>query len=292
MNEKNNPVRVTHQERFRILSGKAGCTDLFPLKEDLLQRGCFNFRITSWCMFPVLKKGDQIKVENVDTDKIKAGDILVYRGRHWIYAHRVIGREFVNGKEFILTRPDTSEGDPRDIKGAEQVALEDVLGKVAQIRRGGRFLPLERRRSGILERFALANIGFATRYLLLLERSLLMTLSRLQAQKLYKQLGKAIIFRFQDDINFKLVIPVSKSLGINVYKPIDEVGLSELAGCAIFHILIRLKNESIGYATFINNQENVPYQYLRPSEIFLRLRYKGIGLEEIILKKLEILIKR
>ena len=143
MNKENDMSCFTEKKRHKILWGRADCVDLFALKEDILQKECFDFKAVSWCMFPVMQKGDHIKVENTDIRRIKAGDIPVYRSGGQLYAHRAIGRESVNGKEFIITRPDMA-GDTGNTKGAERVPVENVLGKISRIRRGERSFSIEK----------------------------------------------------------------------------------------------------------------------------------------------------
>ena len=284
MNKENDMSCFTEKKRHKILWGRADCVDLFALKEDILQKECFDFKAVSWCMFPVMQKGDHIKVENTDIRRIKAGDIPVYRSGGQLYAHRAIGRESVNGKEFIITRPDMA-GDTGNTKGAERVPVENVLGKISRIRRGERSFSIEKRRAIVLDRFRYAKVMVLSRARTMFDHALLKILTFMQAQRLYRKLGRAIVSRLKNDISFKLVIPASKRLNIYSYRPLDKADVSELDGCGMFHIMIKLKDDPVGYATFLNSPEDSPRKGIRLSEVYLRLRYREIGFDEILLKR-------
>lgn len=113
-------------------------------------RGRLRLRGAGTCMDPNVRNGDVLHVEPRTADEISVGDVVAFRREGRLFAHRAIESGIVDGKAYVLTRPD------RGRRGNDGPLYdEDILGVVAGIdRRGRRFSlctePTEFRRRGRL----------------------------------------------------------------------------------------------------------------------------------------------
>lgn len=66
--------------------------DLFlDVAADLLDRGYHvRFRARGASMHPAISEGDAITIEPVRSDELAAGDVVLYRSRNRVIAHRVV----------------------------------------------------------------------------------------------------------------------------------------------------------------------------------------------------------
>ncbi len=116
------------------LTSSVGPHHLGDLSAELLNRGYgVRFRAPGKSMHPTILDGDLITVEPVAPAAVKQGDIILYRLGRGVIAHRLIRIERRNGgvPHFILRG---------DAPGApdEPVVVQQVLGKVVCVERGGR----------------------------------------------------------------------------------------------------------------------------------------------------------
>jgi len=120
---------------------------------ELLRRGnSVRFRAAGASMQPTIEDGELITVAPVAPESVKRGDILLYQSESGVHAHRVVGR--VKGTVPLL------EGDcPLDhylLRGDASVScdapvqLEQVIGRVVAVQRGGRNLALDSRLANLL----------------------------------------------------------------------------------------------------------------------------------------------
>ncbi len=85
--------------------------------------------VSSWSMFPTIRKGDRIELDQAH--HLQVDDIVVYRQAGALVCHRV--RAF-GPDGLIMTGSDAED------QGTEAVAARDIVGRVASIRRGHRHL--------------------------------------------------------------------------------------------------------------------------------------------------------
>lgn len=80
---------------------------LGELWEELLcERGTSWGRVVSDSMWPVIKKGDQVLVEKVPWDKVRFGDIVVFRRAGNLAVHRALGKRQMNGQWYLVEKGD------------------------------------------------------------------------------------------------------------------------------------------------------------------------------------------
>ncbi len=113
---------------------------------ELLKLGyAVRFRAGGQSMFPTIKDGEMITVEPVATDEIKRGDIVLYRFKRGVIAHRVVSieKQAGSGHRFIL------RGDSSAMCDAP-VEAEKVLGRVISVEREGRNINLASRKAKLI----------------------------------------------------------------------------------------------------------------------------------------------
>jgi len=116
------------------------------MSTELLRQGySVRFQAPGNSMMPTVSDGERITVRPVSPSDIKPGDIILYRYPGSIVAHRVVRIEKRNGgaPRFILRG---------DALGApdEPVEVDQVLGKVKSVERGGRSIDLYSRKVKII----------------------------------------------------------------------------------------------------------------------------------------------
>jgi len=103
------------------------------LTTELLSLGaCVRFQARGQSMYPAIRDGEIIKVEPVEPSHIKKGDIVLYRMKKGVIAHRVVRIERRNGGlPFFVLRGDTME----TCDGI--VEPRQVIGRVISVERNG-----------------------------------------------------------------------------------------------------------------------------------------------------------
>lgn len=114
--------------------------DFADLSASILERGNgIRFQARGGSMLPLIRHRDVLTAQPVSQETLRVGDIVLHRiGRDRVVAHRILRLRRVNGKVMLTTRGDAcfSPGD--------RVSAEQVLGHVVALRRGGRFVRLDR----------------------------------------------------------------------------------------------------------------------------------------------------
>jgi len=88
-------------------------------------------KMQGYSMFPTLKTGDTAHVEKCTTDKVKRGDILVFRHNSSFIAHRLINIQNENGKIHFLAKGDNNRH--YDTLFAEN----ELVGKIISVNQNG-----------------------------------------------------------------------------------------------------------------------------------------------------------
>lgn len=280
------------KERAKILWGRSDCVDLFRLKHELLESKLFKFRAVSRCMFPVLKKGDILKITPVRIEDIKIGDIPVYRKGNRLYSHRVVGKKLIGEKEYILTRADTSESRaPAAGAEAEKVCGEEILGKISVIRRGRKTFSTQKKKVTAGEKFLFKWDKMYAKNMKIFRKARDNSLAKIQSLRLYSWVGKIIVKKLEPGINFQLLIPAKSKLEIYEYYPLEKNDVSNLKDYENFHILMKVREVPIGCVTFSNKTKHCPQGGFWLSDIYIRSRYRAIGFESILVNRAQEFLK-
>jgi signal peptidase len=106
------------------------------LSTDLLRRGqSVRFRAPGRSMQPTILDGEVITVAPVASPDVKKGDIILYRSDIGVTAHRVVRIDRRNGAITRFIFRGDAPGSPD-----EPVTVQQVLGKVVWVDRGGRLI--------------------------------------------------------------------------------------------------------------------------------------------------------
>ena len=104
------------------------------LSTELLQDGqSIRFYAHGMSMKPTILHGDFVTVEPIEPSEIRRGDIVLYRDRNNVIAHRVVG--LTASKRFLFC------GDGRETAD-QPVRPDQILGRVVALERDGRLLRL------------------------------------------------------------------------------------------------------------------------------------------------------
>lgn len=278
------------RDRAKILWGRADCVDLFELKDDLLKTKNPKFKTKSLCMYPVLRKGDILKIASAKIEDIKIGDIPVYRSRDRLYAHRAVDKKIIDGKQFIITRPDTSVklDDSRD---GEKVSGEDILGKIEKVQRGRKIFSPEKRPATVRDRCLYMKIKVFSRLTAFSEKALKAILTKIQSLKVYGVLGRKLTARMKSRLNFELAVPFSNERLNRLYNYIPlkhkRVDFSRLKQAKTFHLVMKFNNIPVGCISFLRKPNECPYQGFWIADVYIRLRYRGLSFDSFLLGKTE-----
>ena len=146
-------------------SSSLGPQHLFPdIASELLERGhSVRFQAPGRSMHPTIKEGETITVKPVEPRAVRTGDIILYRMKTGVIAHRVIRIEqkatsgeamFKAERTIPKTRPSTSQSSSRSpqhlflLRGDASINCDrpveggQILGKVVSVERDGRLIGL------------------------------------------------------------------------------------------------------------------------------------------------------
>jgi signal peptidase I len=106
------------------------------LSTKLLQdRRSIRFCAHGMSMKPTILHGDFVTVEPIDASEIKRGDIVLYRDRDHVIAHRVVG--LTASRRFLFCGDGKETADP-------PIRPDQILGRVVALERDGHSLRLHR----------------------------------------------------------------------------------------------------------------------------------------------------
>jgi signal peptidase I len=107
------------------------------LSTELLQDGrSIRFCAHGMSMNPTILHGDFVTVEPIEPSEIRRGDIVLYRDRDHVIAHRVVG--LTASKRFLFCGDGRETADP-------PVRPDQILGRVVALERDGHPLHFHRR---------------------------------------------------------------------------------------------------------------------------------------------------
>lgn len=88
-------------------------------------------------MEPTLREGDRVIVGPLGRDRLRTGDLFLYRGENRLVVHRFLGsRTFAGGQRLLCQRGD-------NLEGWGWVSQKAVLGRVLSIEHGERTFQME-----------------------------------------------------------------------------------------------------------------------------------------------------
>jgi signal peptidase I len=109
---------------------KFSLLDLIPTEQFHTVGQYFSFKVTSWSMFPTIRKGDLVSIGPAVS--LQSGDILVFQRAGEIICHRLVR---FGAADDVYTKGDSEEGEGTPIRQT------DILGKVQALNRKGKVCP-------------------------------------------------------------------------------------------------------------------------------------------------------
>jgi signal peptidase I len=112
-----------------IRSDLLDLTDLLEISDLLLRDQIFRLRVSSWSMYPVLWKGDQITVEPATPTQLQVGDLLLFHDHGRLICHRLVATQETGTGQRLTTKGDAAAG------CGEVIQPDQVLGRVVAVTR-------------------------------------------------------------------------------------------------------------------------------------------------------------
>jgi hypothetical protein len=243
----------------------------------LVDRDGVVLRARGTCMYPTIRNGDFLRVRSRKAEDVRVGDIAVCRRPAYMFGHRVIGTGIEAGRAFILTRPDTSNGE------SDGPTFDDnLLGVVVEARRAGKIVSLEPRSYPRLARWAYAARLAPSHAAFLIRRRLIQALFLAQRTAVYRRLGKLWLARARSRMSFAVLVPFLATLGDSVFQefPVDVFDprtplRDKLVVRWTLVMKLRGARHPVARMTFAIDEEG----QWKTEDSHIRMRYRGIGLE-------------
>lgn len=253
----------------------------------LADRGAVTYRAKGRCMYPIIREGDILRIRPCTAADILEGDIAVCLRPAYLFSHRVIGKGIQDGHAFIITGPDRSRG------GNDGPTFdEDLLGVVAAVERKGKPVSTApvahcwpmRCYFGIC--VSLMDAVFRVHL------KLAGVLGRVQERGLYRIIARGCLALRDPQISYTVRLPMP-ALGDAVYcelSPESLDGMHDWQGRQVRRWTLALHlngvREPAAKAVFVNGPEG---DWI-VADSFVRMRYRGAGLDSILLRQADAIL--
>ena len=132
---RRHPIAMSYEPQVmnlddRNLVGAAHARKCELVDEVLRSFGTVRLKVTGCSMLPSVWPGDTLIIERRDVQEVAVGDILLYRRKTGLVAHRVVSAHDSQGRSRIGVRGDAFPGQ------GELLFRSEILGTVSQIVRG------------------------------------------------------------------------------------------------------------------------------------------------------------
>jgi hypothetical protein len=245
----------------------------------LADHNSIKFYANGMCMYPVIHPRDILQIESRSVATVNVGDIAVCRGKGFLFSHRIIEKNKLDGRMFIMTRPDdaTNECDKPTFD-------EDLLGVVSRIIRHGKSMSLQPKQYSWINRFYFSvHLMFIRTYKHARFFSI-KVLMYFQKHKLYRKFAKILLKIIQWRTKFAIRLPLNGILSDVLYRPLTPDKFNLLI-TSINHwtlaLLLNNGHKPIAWVTFVSNTANV--WCIR--ELSVRVLYRGMGIEDLLIQE-------
>ena len=270
-----------------ILSGNA---DFLKLSRDIFKRDkSIRFQAKGWSMRPFILDGDFILISPVENSSLKTGDVVLYSTkRDKVIVHRIIKKYKKDGRMILLVKGDATSGH------ADEVGIQDVLGKVTAVERNGRKRGIDTKLYHMMG-LLFAGMSPFSQWIypigsLVKSRGRMLLgglLEKIQSPNFYSLLVKRLM---KADINYRFAGPEDAPALSRLYRNSLELGL-ENAEDAFYNqprefkssdywLVAKRKNRVIGGAALTEFPENnYPYTgwWVFGMKVNWRYRRMGVG---------------
>ena len=241
-------------------------------------------------MYPSIRPGDTLHIDPRDVTQIAVGDIAIYRRGNSLFGHRTIskGTDKDHDRTYIVTRPDRArQGNDGPAYG------QNVLGVVAHIERKGKTVSPRLPRH-LRSRLYLASLLKLWEYREATLKNTRDWFGRIQHHKAYQRVAQLLFTTVSQSVSFSLRIPISSWQTHDLYQ---KLSLSETEGlssrnCFALDLFTIERHRPTATMTFISRPPECPFAGWWVKDVQVRIRYRGVGLEERLLRQAEEVLKR
>jgi hypothetical protein len=242
------------------------------------------FRAFSTCMYPGVRPGDVLCVKPKTVREIQPGEAAVFHRHGQLVGHRTIAKGEDGRGAFILTRPDrAAEGDDGPSYD------DDVVGVIDRIKRRGRTLAPERTSPGLPARMwhalVLRGIEARTRAM----PRVLTAVSLLQRPPVYRFFARSWFAQDIRRLSLAAYLPAGSSLPF-----LRRITGAELARLDLgaeerqtddWSLALQSGGRPAVTMRFVRRPAGCPYEGWWVGGVSTRVRYRGLGLERMLLGK-------
>lgn len=259
----------------------------------LADRGKVTFRAQGTCMFPCVQPSDVLHIESRTIEQLQVGDIAVFRRDDALFGHRAIATGTHEGKPSIVTRPDrTKQGNDGPTHG------DDVLGAVTAIERRGARMPLHPQS---LRGIAALRAAVWEWWNWDARPRLIEQVGALQRRALYRRIAPAWWSVARPSISFVVRVPLNASQSHDLYRelPPSKFDPAQPAwqGKPVTRWTLALHlngaRPPAASATINWHPDGCPRGAgWRVDEMQTRVRYRGAGLDDALVRQAEAILAR
>ncbi len=114
--------------------------DIADLSSQIvLNGGSFCFKARGWSMYPFIRDGDVLTIQQADPSALRTGDVIFYRiHNNRTVAHRIVSKKYRNNHVMLFVRGDSMFGSDGWIQS------EQIIGQVTSLQRGQKVMRLTR----------------------------------------------------------------------------------------------------------------------------------------------------
>ena len=248
------------------------------------------FRAQGTCMYPTVRPGDILTIQSRAAANVAIGDIAVCRTPDYLFSHRVIKKGELEGKPYIATRSDRAR------EGSDAPTFDDnLLGVVVSIKRNGKPVSLVPTHYPWLIRQyynqRLAYIQAKERLMLRLS----IFLVKKDANIFYKFIIRTWFLLARPRLTYMVKVPLNASLGDAVFRRFEPdefdpemVWNNRKVGSWTIAVHLNDKNKAGAWLTFVRDEAD----NWCVAESHVRLRYRGAGLENMLMSQADKILTR
>jgi hypothetical protein len=253
----------------------------------LIHTNSVQFKSDGTCMFPVIHPKDILLVNPCEIDQVKVGDIAVCRKGSILFSHRIVKLGMNDIGYFIDTKSDCAKylTDGYTYK-------DNFLGIVWGISRNGKIVTSISPETTLFFRLY-RNIGILYYEISESIFSFIKNLfTFLQRQKIYTYLGNLFLLLKKCRILYEIHIPSKNHFGNSVYqKYLVEKFASEIISkkrnIDCFILVMYINNSKIPAVSYECTHSMGTWEV---TNINIAFRYRGLGLEDKLLNKLNTIL--
>jgi len=251
------------------------------------------FRSQGSCMYPSIKSNDTLFIESRSIQDVKVGDIAVFRRFGQLLGHRTIGKGEDKGGAYIVTRPD------RSTHGNDGPTYSDnILGIVVKIDRRGHEQSIEPKP---LKGYSKVQVLFWEWWNLEARPYLIKNVEVVQKFGVYNKITSLYLTLVKRRLIYNVRMPLKPMQTHDLYRNFspEEFDVNKVVqkGSPVAEWTLTLflieKRYPIAWITIIRHPENCPLGegwYI--ADLFVRIRYRGIGFEKQLVSKAKNILAR